>query len=150
RFAPASDSLEGDIGHWIGNAGSRGRITFTPSGERAGACGDLLLNRQAPAPVLAAPADLTGQLDDAPPSPGGSVGLRGVRDRRARPMSADAEEAVTAAIVDAAGRALADRVAARRQEGERLAAVLLERLDEIEALVARPERHPDRSRDVIL
>jgi uncharacterized protein (TIGR00255 family) len=150
RFAPGFDSLEGDIRQLIGKAVSRGSITFSLSVERDGAGGDLLLNRQALATVLAALDELRGQLDAAPPSLDGILGLKGVLEQRDRPMSADAEEALTAAIVDAAGRALADLVAARRQEGERLSAVLLERLDEIEALVARAEQHPARSRDVIL
>src|SRR5690606_24651317 len=47
-------------------------------------------------------------------------------------------------------QALADLVAARRQEGSQIATVLLDRLDEIEILVQRAETHPSRSRDTIL
>jgi uncharacterized protein (TIGR00255 family) len=134
----------------VGKSVSRGSITFNLSVERDGAGGDLLLNRQALATVLTALDELRGQVDAAPPSLDGILGLKGVLDQRDRPLSADAEEALVAAIIEAAGRALADLVVARRQEGSRLSAVLLERLDEIEALVARAEQHPSRSRDVIL
>ena len=43
-----------------------------------------------------------------------------------------------------------DLVLARRHEGNQIAAILRDRLDEIEALVQRAESHPARSRDVIL
>jgi uncharacterized protein (TIGR00255 family) len=150
RLAPGFDALESDLRQLVGKSVSRGSITFNLSVERDGAGGDLLLNRQALATVLAALDELRGQVDAAPPSLDGILGLKGVLDQRDRPLSADAEEALVAAIIEAAGRALADLVLARRQEGSRLSAVLLERLDEIEALVARAEQHPSRSRDVIL
>jgi uncharacterized protein (TIGR00255 family) len=150
RLAPGFDALESDLRQLVGKSVSRGSITFNLSVERDGAGGDLLLNRQALATVLAALDELRGQVDAAPPSLDGILGLKGVLDQRDRPLSADAEEALVAAIIEAAGRALADLVVARRQEGSRLSAVLLGRLDEIEALVARAEQHPSRSRDVIL
>ena len=150
RLAPGFDALESDLRQLVGRSVSRGSITLNLSVERDGAGGDLLLNRQALTTVLSALDELRGQVDAAPPSLDGILGLKGVLEQRDRPLSADAEEALLEAIVEAAGRALADLVVARRQEGSRLSAVLLERLDEIEALVARAEQHPSRSRDVIL
>jgi uncharacterized protein (TIGR00255 family) len=100
--------------------------------------------------VLAAIDELSGRIPAAPPSLDGILGLKGVLEQRDRPMAADAEEALAAAILDGASQALVDLVLARRHEGSQIAAILRDRLDEIEALVQRAEIHPARSRDVIL
>jgi uncharacterized protein (TIGR00255 family) len=150
RLAPGFDALESDIRQLIGKMVSRGSLTFNLSVERDGAGGDLLINRQALATVLAAIDELSGRVPAAPPSLDGILGLKGVLEQRDRPMSPDAEEALASAILDGASQALVDLVLARRQEGSQIAAVLLDRLDEIEALVQRAEAHPARGRDVIL
>lgn len=151
RLAPGFDALESDIRQRIGKQVTRGSLTLNLSVERDGAGGDLLVNRQALATVLAAIDDLRSAVPAAaPPSLDGILGLKGVLEQRDRPISSDAEDALSAAILDAAARALSDLVLARRQEGSQIAAVLLDRLDEIEALVQRAETHPARSRDTIL
>ena len=150
RLAPGFDALESDIRQLIGKMVSRGSLTFNLTVERDGAGGELLINRQALATVLAAIEELNGKVAAAPASLDGILGLKGVLEQRDRPMAADAEEALVSAILDGAAQALADLVLARRQEGSQIAAVLLERLDEIAALVQRAEAHPARSRETIL
>jgi uncharacterized protein (TIGR00255 family) len=150
RLAPGLDALESDIRQLIGKMISRGSLTLNLSVEREGAGGDLLINRQALATVLAAIDELSGRIPAAPPSLDGILGLKGVLEQRDRPMAADAEEALATAILDGASQALVDLVLARRHEGSQIAAILRDRLDEIEALVQRAEIHPARSRDVIL
>jgi uncharacterized protein (TIGR00255 family) len=150
RLAPGLDVLESDIRQLIGKMVSRGSLTFSLAIEREGAGGDLLINRQALATVLAAIDELSGKVAAAPPSLDGILGLKGVLEQRDRPMSAAAEEALASAILEGAAQALVDLVLARRQEGAQIAGVLLDRLDEIEALVQRAESHPARSRDAIL
>jgi uncharacterized protein (TIGR00255 family) len=150
RLTPGLDALESDIRQLIGKMISRGSLTFSLTVERDGAGGDLLINRQALATVLAAIDELSGRVPAAPPSLDGILGLKGVLEQRDRPMSVEAEEALAAAILDGASQALVDLVLARRQEGNQIAAILLDRLDEIEALVQRAESHPARSREVIL
>jgi uncharacterized protein (TIGR00255 family) len=150
RLAPGLDALESDIRQLVGKMVSRGSVTFNLSVERDGAGGDLLINRQALATVLAALEDLKSKVEASAPSLDGILGLKGVLEQRDRPMSTDAEEALIAAILDAASQALVDLVLARRQEGSQLATILLDRLDQIEALVTQAEQHPARSREVIL
>lgn len=150
RLAPGFDALEADIRQLIGKMVSRGSVTLNLSVERDGAGGDLLVNRQALATVLAAIDELSGAIAAAPPSLDGILGLRGVLEQRDRPMSPDAEDALATAILDGVSQALVDLVLARRQEGNQIAAVLLDRLLEIETCVALAEAHPSRGRDAIL
>lgn len=150
RLAPGFDALESELRQLVGKMVSRGSLSFNLSVERDGAGGDLLLNRQALATVLAAIDELGGTLAAAPPSLDGILGLKGVLEQRDRPMSTANEAALTAAILDSAAQALLDLVVARRQEGSQIAVVLLDRLDEIDALVQRAEAHPARSREAIL
>src|SRR5690606_15229616 len=100
--------------------------------------------------VMAAIEALRGQVEAPPPTIEGILGLKGVLEQRDRLLSAEAEEELIKAILACTEQVLQDLALARRQEGSRIAAVLLERLDEIEALVQRAETHPARSRDVIL
>jgi len=150
RLAPGLDALESDIRQLIGKALSRGSITLNLSIEREGAGGELLVNQQALTTVLAALSQLSTMVDATKPSLDGILGLKGVLEQRDRPLSADGDENLAAALLDAVAVALGDLVVARRQEGERIAAVLLERIDEIGSLVARAEAHPSRKREVIL
>ena len=150
RLTPGFDALEGDIRQLITKMVSRGSITCNLSVERDGAGGNVLVNQQALATVLAAIADLSGKIAAAPPTLDGILGLKGVLEQRDEPMSAAAEESLWAAILDGVSQALVDLVLARRQEGNQIAAILLERLQEIEILVARAEVHPARSRETIL
>ncbi|WP_332687348.1 YicC/YloC family endoribonuclease [Devosia sp.] len=150
RLAPGLDALESDIRQLVGKMVSRGSVTFNLSVERDGAGGDLLINRQALATVLAALDELKGKVEATAPSLDGILGLKGVLEQRDRPMSSEAEETLIAAILDAASQALVDLVLARRQEGNQIAIILLDRLDQIESLVTQAEQHPARSREVIL
>lgn len=150
RLAPGFDALESDIRQLIGKTLSRGSLTFNLSVERDGAGGDLLINRQALSTVLDAIEELSGKITAAPPTLDGILGLKGVLEQRDTPMSPEAEEALSAGILEAAAQALKGLVAARRQEGAQIAQVLVDRLDEIAALVQRAENHPARSRETIL
>jgi uncharacterized protein (TIGR00255 family) len=150
RLASGFDSLESEIRQLIGKILTRGSITCNLSVERDGAGGHVLVNEQALATVLAAMGELSGKIVATAPSLDGILALKGVLEQRDLPMTAAAEEALGNAIMEGVSQALVDLVLARRQEGGRIAAVLLERLDEIENLIAQAESHPARSRDAIL
>lgn len=150
RLAPGFDALEGDIRQLVGKVISRGSVTCNVSVERDGAGGDLLVNQQALSTVLAAINDLSGKIAASPPSLDGILGLKGVLEQRDHPMSAVSEDTLSAAIIAGIAQALTSLVHARQQEGRQIAVVLLNRIDEIEALVARAEAHPARSRETIL
>jgi uncharacterized protein (TIGR00255 family) len=150
RLAPGYDFLEVEFRRRIGKAISRGALTFTLNVEREGEGGRVVINEQALGAVLAAVQRLTGAIEAAPPTLDGILNLKGVLEQHEAPLAADAEEALEAAILAAAERAISELVTARREEGARLTAVLVERIDEIAALTKAAEIHPGRSRDAIL
>lgn len=149
RLAPGLDALEADLRRLIGAAVTRGAVTLSISLDRAGAGGEVVVNQQALRTVLEALNGLVGQIKTDLPRPEGILGLKGVLDQRETPLSADDEEALNGAILAAVERCAAGLAQARRDEGARLAAVLSERIDEIERLTAAAEAHPSRSREAI-
>jgi uncharacterized protein (TIGR00255 family) len=150
RLAPGLDSMEGELRRRIGKSVSRGSLTVTIGVDRQGMGGDVVVNQQALDAVVKALNHLSAKVDATRPSLDGILALKGVLEQRENPMNAQAEEMLHAAILDCAENALADLVVSRQGEGARLAAILIERLDEIEALTLRAEVHPARSRDAIL
>jgi uncharacterized protein (TIGR00255 family) len=150
RLAPGLDSLEAELRRRIGKLVSRGSLTLTIGVDRQGMGGDVVVNQQALDAVVKALNQLSATVDATRPSLDGILALKGVLEQRESPMSAQAEEMLHAAILDCVENAFADLVVSRQGEGARLAAILIERLDEIEALTVRAEVHPARSRDAIL
>jgi uncharacterized protein (TIGR00255 family) len=150
RLAPGHDFMEVELRRRIGAAITRGALTFTLNVEREGEGGKVVINEQALATVLAALQRVESMLEAAPPTLDGILNLKGVLEQHEMPLTAEAEEALGAAILKATDQAIADLVRARREEGGRLASVLIERIDEIAALTKAAELHPGRSRDAIL
>jgi uncharacterized protein (TIGR00255 family) len=149
RLAPGYDALEVELRRRIGKAINRGAITLTLNVEREGEGGRVVVNDQALGAVLAAMQRL-GNIDADRPSLDGILALKGVLEQHEAPFTGEAEEELEHAILAAVDSAVADLVAARKEEGARLAEVLLERISEIAALTKAAELHPGRSRDAIL
>jgi len=150
RLAPGYDPLEGEIRRRIGAAITRGSVSFTLTVDREGEGGRVVINKQALGAVLAALEVLSTQVDAERPRLDGILGLKGVLEQHDSPLSEADEGALHAAVLAAVDTAVAGLVAARRQEGKHLAAVLAARIDEIAALTKGAEIHPGRSRDAIL
>jgi uncharacterized protein (TIGR00255 family) len=149
RMSPGYDALEPELRRRIGKGLSRGSIAFTLNVEREGAGGEVIINRQALATVLAAAKELSAEIDAERPTIDGLLALKGVLDQHETPLEPETEEALFAAILSCADRCIADLAAYRRQEGGALTTVLLTRIDEIAALTKAAELHPGRSRDAI-
>ena len=150
RLAPGFDALEGEIRRRIGKAVSRGSITFTLSVDREGEGGRVVINKQALGAVLAALEVLSMQVDAERPRLDGILGLKGVLEQHENPLAVHEEEALHEGILAAVDKAIAELVQARRHEGQHLALVLEERIEEIAALTKAAELHPGRARDAIL
>ncbi len=150
RLAPGFDALEPEIRRRIGKAVSRGSLTVSLSVDREGEGGRVVVNHQALEAVLDGFRWLADRVDAERPRLDGIMGLKGVLEQHETPLSADEEEALNGAILHAFDEAIAALVAARAEEGARIAAILGERIDEIAALTKAAELHPGRSRDAIL
>lgn len=150
RLAPGFDGLDVEMRRRIGAVLSRGNITLTLNVDREGEGGRIVVNEHALGTVLALVQRLKGEIDATPPSLDGLLGLKGVLEQQEEPLAAADEEALEAAILTAFDEAIAGLVRARRDEGARLAPVLSQRIDEIEAHTAAAEKHPGRNRDTIL
>lgn len=150
RLAPGFDGLDVEMRRRIGAVLSRGNITLTLNVDREGEGGRIVVNEHALGTVLALVQRLRGEIDATPPSLDGLLGLKGVLEQQEEPLAAADEEALEAAILAAFDEAIAGLVRARRDEGARLAPVLSQRIDEIEAHTAAAEKHPGRNRDAIL
>ncbi|HEY0854024.1 MAG TPA: YicC/YloC family endoribonuclease [Devosia sp.] len=150
RLAPGFDILENEIRRRIGLSLTRGSVTFSLNVEREGEGGRVVINEEALSAVLSALDKLSTRVKARKPSLEGILGLRGVLEQHESPLSAEAEEALHAAILSAVDTVLADLIAVRQGEGARLHAILSERIDEIAALTKAAEIHPGRGRDAIL
>ncbi len=150
RLAPGLDALEGEIRRAIGRSITRGSLTVTLAVDREGEGGRVVVNHQALDAVLEGFRWLETRVDAERPRLDGILALRGVLEQHESPLPADEEEALNRAILAAVEQAVAGLVSARREEGARIAAILLERIDEIAALTKAAEIHPGRSRDAIL
>lgn len=150
RLAPGLDALEAELRRRIGAAITRGSVTLNLSLDRAGSGGEVVINSKALATVLEALKALAPQVNALEPSLDGILGLRGVLEQRDTPLGPEEEEALHAAILACVDHCVEGLVQSRHEEGQRLGAVLLERLNEIEALTAQAEQHPSRSREVIV
>jgi uncharacterized protein (TIGR00255 family) len=150
RLAPGFDALEPEIRRRIGKALTRGSLTVSLNVDREGEGGRVVVNHQALEAVLEGFQWLQTRVDAQRPTLDGIMGLKGVLEQHETPLSADEEEALGNAILAAFDEAIAALVAARAEEGARIAEILSERVDEIAALTKAAELHPGRSRDAIL
>jgi uncharacterized protein (TIGR00255 family) len=150
RLAPGFDALEPEVRRRIGKAVARGSLTVSLIVDREGEGGRVVVNHQALEAVLEGFKWLAGRVEAEKPRLDGIMGLKGVLEQHEALLSPEEEEALNAAILAAFDQAIAALVAARAEEGARIAAILGERIDEIAALTKAAELHPGRSRDAIL
>jgi uncharacterized protein (TIGR00255 family) len=150
RLAPGFDGLESDIRRLIGKSITRGSLTVTLTLDREGAEGRVVVNHQALEAILDGLKWLENRVDARKLSLDGIMALRGVLEQHETSLAPEEEEALTADILATVEQAIVGLVAARRDEGARIAAILNERIDEIAALTKAAELHPSRSRDAML
>ena len=149
RLAPGFDWLDADIRKQVADALQRGTVQVYLSVQREGAASQIVVNHEALDAVLAAIDEISARTRVRKPAPEGILALKGVLETRETELTPDAEEALRAAVRRTVATALAALVAARREEGCRVGAVLVGQVAEIERLVALAEVHPSRSREAI-
>jgi uncharacterized protein (TIGR00255 family) len=147
RFAPGLDAFDLPVRQLLSQALSRGSLNVNLTLDRGASGKPITVNEAALATVIAAANDLAQRLEVSPPRVDGLLALPGVVAFE----EADAldEEAVGALVTKAAQQALSALQASRREEGARIAATLLDQIEQIAALVEAAAVHPSRSRDQI-
>jgi uncharacterized protein (TIGR00255 family) len=137
RLPPGSEALEGPARNAVAARLKRGSVSLNLQVTADAAGTGYRINTQMIEQLIGLAQAFRGQVDPAAPRLDALLAVRGVvepieeeedeagRERRQQAMLASLEEA------------LARLVAARAAEGERLEAVLVQRLAEIEALAAR-------------
>jgi uncharacterized protein (TIGR00255 family) len=140
RLPPGFDHLEPTLRTSLLQRLKRGAVSATLSVTReAGAGGGLRVNRAALDQILALADELSGRIEAAPPRLDGLLALRGVLEPATEEEAPAARDAHSAVFLSGWETALASLVVMREAEGERLAAVLRERLAEMTALAATAE-----------
>jgi uncharacterized protein (TIGR00255 family) len=150
RLPPGLELFEPDIRQRLGERLSRGSVSLSASLQREAGSSEIVINQAALGAVLDALDALHGRIEADRPRLDGILALKGVLETREATLSPDAEAAFHDAFVSTLDKAIDALIRAREEEGQRIAGVLGDRLDEIETLARAAESHPSRSREAIL
>ncbi len=149
RLPPGWDAIEPAVRGRAGEALARGTVFANLNVQRQGVPPVVRVNEPVLAALLGTMKDLAQRIETTPPTIEGILSLKGVievidEDEREEDRRA-AEAAVLAGFTDALKR-LGEM---RLREGDALARVLGQRLDEIAALAQRAEVAPGRKAEAI-
>ncbi len=134
RLPPGLDRLDPEIRRLTRDHLSRGSCQLSLQLDRVGSASNLVVNEAALAAVTDAARHLATETGIDAPSADGLLAIRGVLEERGLDALDDAD-AVDRTVLDALAACLAALVAARAEEGGRLAAILTDQLDTIETLI---------------
>ena len=137
RMPNGFDALESPARKRLTTALARGNVNLTLRIERAGGAEEVRINEAVLAELVARAQALRESLPEAGLSIDGLLGVRGVVEPVERGEDEKTRVARHAALLGSLDEAVAGLVAARREEGARLAEVLGGQLDEMATLVAR-------------
>jgi uncharacterized protein (TIGR00255 family) len=149
RMPAPFDRVEAEARARVAKALARGTCFVTLSAQREGGLSGARIDEAALGSIAAAARAAAEKAGLSPPTMDGLLALRGIAEIA---ETEDDEAAVAAACAGALlslDEALAALGAARRVEGEALAAVLRERLRAIEALTLAAETNPARLPDAV-
>lgn len=129
---------------------SRGAVSISILVQREESHGRISINEQALASVLEAARRLSEEYEITPASADGLLGLKGVIETAETKLDDDERANLLEALKGTFAIALDDFIAARHEEGARLAEVLHDQITRIEQLTEQANAHPSRSRAAIL
>ncbi|WP_207764954.1 YicC/YloC family endoribonuclease [Hyphococcus luteus] len=136
RLPPGYDALDPEMRKLAKQKLSRGslNIGLTLASDRSDS--GYRINEAMLADAVSMINKLRLNVECAPPSADGLLGLRGVIEQAEEELSAEAREALFAALLNSFGEALDALVAARRKEGASMGAVIAGHFETIEKLTA--------------
>ncbi|MDO8534992.1 MAG: YicC/YloC family endoribonuclease [Xanthobacteraceae bacterium] len=144
RLPPGWDAVEAALRVSAARMLVRGNISATLDVTRNGAAPAVRVNEEVLAAVLATFRSIAKRIDAQPPSLDGILGLKGVIEIVEAEESEEERRQAEQAAVKGFEQALAELVAARQREGEALARVLMQRIEQIAKLTAAAEASPAR------
>ncbi|WP_339647293.1 YicC/YloC family endoribonuclease [uncultured Pelagibacterium sp.] len=150
RLSPGLDVLDGDIRRMVGEKLARGSVSIFVNLQRQAADTELVVNERALDRVLTLIESLEKRIDARKPSIEAILALKGIMEAEEPQLTPDVEERLHASVLDCLGVALTALVESRRGEGERIGAIIAQRVEEIAFLADTAQAHPARSRDAIL
>ena len=149
RLPQGFEVLEAPLRRLATQSIGRGNLQANLQVRREEEAPAFIVNEAMLAQIVALSDRLTKAGHASLPSADGILSIKGVIDVAERPSEDGLREAREAAIVGGFLVCLADLSVARQGEGRALAAILSQRLDEIEALVAGAEADPARTTEAI-
>jgi uncharacterized protein (TIGR00255 family) len=149
RLPAGWDGVEGPVRTSCVQVLVRGTVYGTLTVERQGITPVVRVNEAVLSAVLATLEDLDGRVKAAEPRLDGILSLKGVIEIIDEDEREEDRRAAEAAVIAGFQHTLAELAAMRRQEGEILGQVLIERLEEIAALAKRAEHVPGRRPEAI-
>jgi len=149
RLPPGWDDLEAFAKKSAGEMLSRGTVYANLNVKRTGAVSNVRINEDVLASIVKVAGVLAGKIDAVAPSIDGLLAIKGVIEVVEPEANEDEDKAAKAAAGAAFVQALANLVEMRRREGVTLGRILLQRMDEIEALAKKAEAAPGRKPEAI-
>jgi uncharacterized protein (TIGR00255 family) len=149
RLPPGWDDLEAFARKSAGEMLSRGTVYANLSVKRAGAASSVRINEDVLASIVKVAGVLAGKIDAVAPSIDGLLAIKGVIEVVDPETNEEEDKAAKTAAAAAFDQALANLVEMRRREGMTLGQILIQRMDEIEALAKKAEAAPGRKPEAI-
>lgn len=149
RLPPGFDALEVAARERIGAVLSRGNLQIGLTIQKETPSATLRVNEPLLAELIALMRRVGDEIEAAPPSLDGLLGLRGVLETVETEDDAEVKAALQERLIADLDIALAALVAARQHEGDALATVLSGHLSEVETLTAAAEANPARAPEAI-
>lgn len=149
RLPQGWDAVENPVRTTLSRSVARGTVFATLTVDRSGAAPVARVNEEVLASLIGTVRDVAKRLEVAPPSLDGILGLKGVIDIVESEENPDERKAAEAAAIKGFEKALGDLVGARQSEGDALARILNERIDQIAVLTAAADISPVRTPEAI-
>jgi uncharacterized protein (TIGR00255 family) len=149
KMPPPFDRVEAEARARLGRALARGACFATLTAQREGTASAPRIDEAALAALASAARAAAEKAGLAPPTMDGLLAVRGVVELAEAEDDESAVAAASAGALKSLDEALDALSAARRTEGEALAAVMRGRLDAIEALTLAADANPARKPEAV-
>ena len=149
RLPPGWDELEALAKKRAGELLSRGTVYANLTVKRTGAAQVIQINEDVLSSIVRVAGELAARIDAVAPSIDGLLGIKGVIEVVEPESSEDEDKAAKVAVAAALEQALNDLVQMRQREGATLGQILIQRMDEIEALAKKAEAAPGRKAEAV-